>query len=240
VTLPVFLVPPERLAGDTVCLDGPEGRHASVRRLRPGEQVLVTDGAGGVARCTVAATAGARVDLSVVKRRREPPPRPRVVVAQALAKGGRGELAVELMTEVGVDEVIPWRAARCVVEWRGERGDRALAGWRSTAREATKQARRAWLPTIAEPCTTGQLAQRVHGSRLGVVLSETARTPLGTLPQVPADGEIVVVVGPEGGLTDDELAALGPAYRLGPTVLRTSTAGAVAAALVLSRTARWR
>lgn len=239
MTLPVFLVPPDRLVGDTVRLDGPESRHANVRRLRPGEQVLVTDGVGGVARCAVTVAAGAEIDASVVERRHEPPPCPRIVVAQALAKGGRGELAVELMTEVGVDEILPWRAARCVVEWRGERGDKALAGWRTTAREASKQARRAWLPAIAEPCTTRELADRVHASRLGVVLSEAARTPLAAVPHVPPDGEIVVVVGPEGGLTDHELAALGPAYRLGPTVLRTSTAGAVAAALLLSRTPRW-
>jgi 16S rRNA (uracil1498-N3)-methyltransferase len=126
-----------------------------------------------------------------------------------------------------------------VLEWRGERGGRALAGWRATAREAAKQARRAWLPVVAEPCPTAALAARVRAAALGVVLSETGGTPLAALATVPADGEIVVAVGPEGGLTDAELAALGPAYRLGPTVLRTSTAGAVAAALLLARTARW-
>ena len=167
----------------------------------------------------------------------EPAPSPRLTLVQALAKGDRGELAVELATEVGVDAVLPWSAARCVVRWDGDRGSKALERWRSTAREAAKQARRAWFPEVGEPVTTAQVAA-LPGTVL--VLHEAASVPL---TSVDLTGDLVLVVGPEGGLTDEELqvlsAAGATAVRLGETVLRTSTAGAAALAVVSSRTGRW-
>jgi 16S rRNA (uracil1498-N3)-methyltransferase len=243
MSAPVFIVEPGRLAGDRVVLDGTEGRHAAtVRRLRPGERVDLTDGAGLMAECVVAESGRDSLRLDVLARHRQPAPEPRIVVVQALPKGDRGELAVETMTEVGVDEIVPWAAARCVTRWRPERRERSLARWRGTAREAGKQARRAWLPEVPDLVTTGQVADRVAAAAGAVVLHETAVTPLSSL-DLPAGGEIVVVVGPEGGLTDDEIATLtaagGRAARLGPTVLRTSTAGTAAAAVLLSRTGRW-
>jgi 16S rRNA (uracil1498-N3)-methyltransferase len=163
-------------------------------------------------------------------------------VVQALPKGDRGELAVELMAEAGVDEIVPWAAARCVTRWRQERRDKSLARWRATAREAGKQARRAWLPEVAEPATTAQVTARIDAATAAFVLHETATTSLGALDP-PATGEIIVVVGPEGGLNDAEIEAFtavgGRAALLGPTVLRTSTAGVVAAVVLLSRTGRW-
>ena len=169
-------------------------------------------------------------------------PDPRIVVVQALPKGDRGELAVEIMTEVGVDEIVPWAAARCVTRWRPERREKSLARWRTTAREAGKQARRAWLPGVPDLVTTEQVADRIAAAAGAVVLHEAAATPLSSL-ELPAGGEILLVVGPEGGLTDEEVATLtaagGRPTRLGPTVLRTSTAGAAAAAVLLSRTGRW-
>ncbi|HEU5157628.1 MAG TPA: 16S rRNA (uracil(1498)-N(3))-methyltransferase [Streptosporangiaceae bacterium] len=244
MSAPVFVAATDRLAADHVVLDGPEGRHAAtVRRLRRGERVDLTDGAGLVAECVVAAAERDALRLDVVARRRQPAPDPRVVVVQALPKGDRGELAVELMTEVGVDEIVPWAAARCVTRWRPDRRDKALGRWRATAREAGKQARRAWLPEVAEPATTARVADRIGAATVAFVLHETAAASLGSV-DVPAAGEIVIVVGPEGGLTDAEIeaftAAGGRAALLGPTVLRTSTAGAVATALLLSRTPRWR
>jgi 16S rRNA (uracil1498-N3)-methyltransferase len=243
VSAPVFIAEPDRLALDQVVLDGAEGRHAAtVRRLRPGERVDLTDGAGLLAECVVAESGRDTLLLDVLARHRQPAPEPRVVVVQALPKGDRGELAVETMTEVGVDEIVPWAAARCVTRWRPERRDKSLARWRGTAREAGKQARRAWLPAVSDLVTTAQVADRVAAAAGAVVLHEATVTPLSSL-DLPAGGEIVVVVGPEGGLTDDEITALtaagGRAARLGPTVLRTSTAGAAAAAVLLSRTGRW-
>ncbi|WP_203417178.1 16S rRNA (uracil(1498)-N(3))-methyltransferase [Jiangella ureilytica] len=230
-------------ASDVVVLDGDEGRHAAVvRRITPGETVELTDGAGQLARCVVVAASKQGLTCEVRERVDVPEPRPRVVVAQAIPKGDRGETAVETLTEVGVDEILPWSAQRCMVRWTGERGDKALRRWRSTAREAGKQARRAWLPVVGDAVPTAALASRAGTAALAVVLHEEATEPLGAL-DLPADGDIVLVVGPEGGVAPDELAQLSAAgavaARLGPTVLRTSTAGTVAAGVVLARTARW-
>lgn len=242
MTDPLFLV--DTLpAGPVYRLGGDEGHHAAdVVRLRPGERLLLGDGAGGVAECTVAAVGKGVLDLRVTAVRREPPPRPRLVVAQALAKGDRGELAVQAMTEVGVDEIVPWQAARSVVRWHGERGERARRRWVATAREAGKQSRRAHLPYVAPTAGTATVADRIGSAAAAYVLHETADVPLtGVVP--PGDGEVVLVVGPEGGIAPAELdayaAAGARAVRLGATVLRTSTAGVAALAVLNARTGRW-
>jgi 16S rRNA (uracil1498-N3)-methyltransferase len=161
---------------------------------------------------------------------------------QALPKGERGELAVEVLTEVGVDRVVPWAAARSVAVWKGERALRSHAKWQATAREAAKQSRRSWLPTVAPLAATADLAALVAEADLALVLHEDATETLAAL-DVPASGRIVVVVGPEGGIAPDELAVLTDAgahvVRLGAEVLRTSTAGVVAVAALLARTPRW-
>lgn len=147
---------------------------------------------------------------------------------------------MQVLTEIGVDTIVPWTAERCVAVWRGDRAERALARWRVTAREAAKQSRRSWLPEVTSPATTSEVAKLVAGADLGVVLHEKASDPLGALP-VSGAASVVVVVGPEGGITDEELTAFGGAHvvRLGTTVLRTSTAGVAAVAALLSRTGRW-
>ena len=244
MTAPVFVVDRARLsAGAEVLLDGPEGRHAAtVRRLLVGEALVLTDGSGLVAQCIARAVKGTEVRCEVVARQEVSAPSPRLVVVQALPKGERGETAVETLTEVGVDEIVPWSAGRCVARWTGERGDRSVARWRSAAREAGKQSRRSWFPVVADLASTPVVAARLRGAALAVVLHESAALSLASVT-VPASGEVVVVVGPEGGLTDDELAvfaAVGAAaHRLGDSVLRTSTAGTVAAAVLLARTTRW-
>jgi len=238
VSNPVFLA--DDLSGAHVLLTGPEGHHAAtVRRLRTGEVVDVVDGLGTRATCVVTGVAKDLVRLDVTARSSEQAPAPRLVLAQALAKGDRGELAVELATEVGVDQIVPWTAARCVQQWHGERGERSLEKWRSTAREAAKQSRRAWWPVVSEPQPLPGLAA-LPGQLL--VLHASAAQPL-TGIDLSADGDVVLIVGPEGGLTSDELDALVEAgaavVRLGRSVLRTSTAGAAAAAVVSARTGRW-
>lgn len=240
----MFLAEPAQLRADVVVLSGAEGRHAAtVRRIRPGERVDLTDGAGLVAECVVSDAVPGRLELRVVSRRTEPPPEPLLVAVQAILKGGgRGELAVEMMTEVGVDVIVPWAAARCVARWRGERGARAAARWRDTARAAAKQARRAWLPEIAEPAATEDVIGRIRAAACAVVLDPGAATRLADVP-VPDAGAVVMVAGPEGGLTDAESAAFTAAgavpARLGPAVLRASTVSTVAAAVLLSRCRRW-
>lgn len=244
MTAPVFLVPTRELAGEHLTLDGPEGRHAvSVRRLRTGEEVVLTDGEGTGVHGTVTAVHGKdRLDVTVTRRLSEPPPAPRLTVVQALPKGDRGELAVETMTEAGVDTIVPWAASRCVTQWKGERGDKALAKWRSTAREAGKQARRLRFPDVADLMTTRQVAGLLAGAAFAAVLHEEGAAPLATA-SLPDAGDLVLVVGPEGGVAPEEIDAFTAAgalpHRLGPTVLRTSTAGVAATAVLHARTGRW-
>jgi 16S rRNA (uracil1498-N3)-methyltransferase len=240
---PVFFAPAGALAGDVIVLSGPEGRHgATVRRLAPGERADVTDGAGHLAECVVTQAGDGLLHLAVRSRRVEPPADPAVVVVQALPKGDRGPLAVELMTEAGVDVIVPWAAQRCVTQWHGERGERALARWRATAREAAKQSRRARFPEVAGLASTPDVIRAVGSAALAVLLDPGAASALSTVP-LPSSGDLVVIVGPEGGLSPAETAALAGAgavaAHLGPTVLRTSTAGLVAASVMLSRAGRW-
>ena len=243
-TLPVFLVDALPSA-DGFVLDGPEGRHAaSARRLRPGEELVVSDGRGGLATCRVEHAERDTVRLTVLRRDHEAAPELTVLLAQALVKGDRGELAVELATEAGVDAVLPWRAERCIARWEdGPRGAKAHARWQSTAREAAKQARRAWCPEVTAPMTTAALVERIGTVAAALVLHESARLPLPDVA-LPARGELLLVVGPEGGISDAELAAFAEAgatpVKLGPTVLRASTAGAVALGAIGAVTSRWR
>jgi 16S rRNA (uracil1498-N3)-methyltransferase len=240
---PVFYAGRAELERDVVILSGAEGRHAAtVRRLRTGERADVSDGAGLVAECVVTARGGFGLELAVRARREIPLSDPLIAVVQAIPKGDRGEAAVEGMTEVGVDRIVPWAAARCVPVWQGERGARSLARWRATAREAAKQSRRAWIPEVAEPASTGQVAAMIAAASCAIVLDPEAAQSLGRL-EPPTSGGVLVVVGPEGGITGEEskafLAAGATSRGLGPTVLRTSTAGMVAAAVLLSRCGRW-
>jgi len=257
VSAPVFLAETglDRVApGDRYVLDGAEGRHAGVvQRKARGERVDVVDGDGLRLRCVVEDAESGRVTLLVQEAAREPGPDVVVTLVQALAKGDRDEMAIEAATEVGADAVVPWQAERSVVVWRGERAAKSRARWLATVRTATKQARRARLPHVALPLDSRGLAARAAevvaaGGRV-VVLHEEATTALADVPlPAPAgDGgpapEVLVVVGPEGGISDRELEAFtdagAVAARLGPHVLRTSTAGPVAIALLAQRLGRW-
>ncbi|MEV1077599.1 16S rRNA (uracil(1498)-N(3))-methyltransferase [Streptomyces sp. NPDC050211] len=245
MTAPVFVVEHfDAGSGGRYVLDGPEGRHAvSVKRLRPGEDVVLTDGAGRWAECVVLDTEGKdRLIVRLDSVAEQPQPEPRITIVQALPKGDRGELAVETMTEVGVDAIVPWAASRCITQWKGDRGLKALAKWRATAREAGKQSRRVRFPDVADAATSKQVAALLAKADFAAVLHESGTEPLAGA-ELPAEGEIVLVVGPEGGVSPEELTLFAEAgaraYRLGPSVLRTSTAGTAAAALLLGRTGRW-
>ncbi|WP_375501638.1 16S rRNA (uracil(1498)-N(3))-methyltransferase [uncultured Jatrophihabitans sp.] len=239
MTPPLFLVDSLPDTG-TFLLGGDEGRHAArVRRLTVGESVLVSDGLGGLLECVVAAVVPDGLQLTVRSVSTVPVPRPRLVVVQALPKGDRAELAVEVLTELGVDEIVPWSASRSITRWDGPRGAKAIEKWRRTAREAAKQSRRPRLPIVHDLASTTQVASRLAS---GFVLHEDATVGLSAVPLPDAD-EIVLVVGPEGGVSPEELDAFVAAgavpVRLGVEVMRTSTAGAAALAVVSVRVGRW-
>lgn len=244
MTAALFLVD-ELPAGDAYTLDGPEGHHAaSVARMRAGERLLLGDGRGGVASGVVRAVSRGTLTIAITSRRYADQPDPRIVVVQGIAKGDRGELAVQAMTEAGVDEIVPWAAARSVARWRGERGERARDRWVATAREAAKQARREWLPVVAgkpdEP--TSAVVGRLGTAAAGFVLEAEATERLSQVP-LPESGDVVLVIGPEGGIDRAESAAFAAAgaipVRLGSPVLRTSTAGVAALAVLSTRLSRW-
>lgn len=244
----LFYVEAVPAVGATAVVDGDEGFHAAtVRRIRPGEVLVLSDGAGVVADCEVTDAGKRSLTARVLARRAVPVPHPRVTVVQAIPKSERSELAVELATEAGADDFVAWQADRCVARWDGDRAEKGLRRWRAVARSAARQSRRPYVPTIADPMSTDALAgyveERVAAGAAVLALHESAERPLaeclGAQPE-----SIVLLVGPEGGISDEEIARLSRAgaqpVRLGPTVLRTSTAAAVALGAIGVLTARWR
>ncbi|MCR2800956.1 MULTISPECIES: 16S rRNA (uracil(1498)-N(3))-methyltransferase [unclassified Microbacterium] len=229
--------------GDHVTLTGAEAHHAAaVRRVRVGEGVTLGDGRGTWLTGVCASVAPREVVVEVLEREVVPAPARRVVLVQALAKGDRDELAVQAATELGVDEVIPWQAARSISRWDAAKAEKGRSRWATIAREAGKQAHRAWLPEVAPVVTTRQLTQMAETAHV-LVLEPTASVALTTLALTDDDRDVVLVVGPEGGIAPEELQALDAAgavqVRLGATVLRTSTAGPAALAVVNASLGRW-
>ena len=233
--------------GELAVVEGDEGFHAAtVRRIRRGEQLVLGDGVGGLARCVVEQTGRGGLQARVLDRWQVPPVRPPVTVIQALPKAERSELAIELATEAGADALVAWQAARCVAGWEGARAEKGLRRWRAVARAAAQQSRRAHIPSVDGVLSTAALTQRIGEAVAsgGTVLAlhESATGQLADLSLAQAKS-VMLVVGPEGGVAPDELAALTDAgavvVRLGPTVLRTSTAAAVAMGALGVLTPRW-
>jgi len=240
---PVFLIDPSiaLIVGSTVHLDGDEGRHAAVvRRITVGEVVDLCDGQGSRATGTVSTVGKDWLEVHVDAVTVEQRPALTITAVQALAKGDRAELAVEMLTEVGVDVIVPWRAEHSVVKW--DNTEKALDKWRRTVREATKQSRRAYIPQVTDMHSTEQILEAIGQADLAVILHESATSPLAQVT-VPATGNVLIVIGPEGGISPLELQAFAQegakVVRMGASVMRTSTAGAVAAGVILSRTSRW-
>ena len=217
--------------GGIVEVTGDEARHAVVvKRTVPGESVILADGAGRAVRGRVVAAERNRMAVEVTEILGAPPHAHRFVVAQALAKGDRSELAVATMTELGVDEILAWQASRSIVRWQGERGAKSLGRWAATAREATKQSRRFRIPEVSA-ADTSRVVERIGAAELALVLHESAEKTLSRV-NLPEAGEILLIVGPEGGISPDELERFQQAgavpVRISDGVLRTSTAGAIA------------
>ncbi len=247
MTAPLYRLPGGAIAalapGDRVVLDGPGGHHAAtVKRARLGQPVLFADDGHQIVRATVVQVGPGTLVARVAAVCDAARPGPRLVLVQALAKQDRDLQAIEMATELGVDEVVPWQAERSIVRWRGERGDRARRKWVTVTESAAQQSRRPDTPHVAEAVTLTGLCAAVAAATVTLVLHETAAAPLRGA-DLPASGQVLLVVGPEGGITDGELTALAEAgavmVRLGPYVLRPSSAGPAAPA-VLAAACRWR
>jgi 16S rRNA (uracil1498-N3)-methyltransferase len=243
----LFYIDALPMTGELAVVDGDEGFHAAtVRRIRCGEELILGDGAGALARCVVEQTGRDGLRARVLDRSRVAPVRPTVTVVQALPKAERSELAIELATEAGADSFVAWQAERCVARWEGARADKGLRRWRAVARAAATQSRRAYIPSVDGVLSTAALTQRITDEVAsgGMVLALHEATAEGLTDLALAQAKsVMIVVGPEGGIAPDELAALveagAVAVRLGPTVLRTSTAAAVALGALGVLTPRW-
>ncbi|MDL9979649.1 16S rRNA (uracil(1498)-N(3))-methyltransferase [Microbacterium candidum] len=234
---------PDARSGDTVTLIGAEAHHAAtVRRVRIGEDVTIGDGRGMWLTCVVSSVQPKAVEVTVMARRDELAAAPRILLVQALAKGDRDELAIQAATELGVDEIVPWQAERSVSRWDAAKAAKGRARWETIVREASKQAHRAWLPTVASIASTADVAALARAGATVLVLEPTGDSAL-TAAELPADADVILVVGPEGGISGKELEAFEDAgariVRLGSTVLRTSTAGPAAVSVVSARLGRW-
>lgn len=217
--------------GDVVSIVGDEAHHAvAVKRMQIGETVLVSNGRGLAVRGAVSGT-GKR-ELSVLVDEVFEPESPALTwsVVQALAKGDRSDLAVQGATELGARGIVAWQASRSIVRWQGERGEKSLDKWRSVAREAAKQSRRFFLPEVTF-ATTGDVVSAIRGAAVALVLHEDAIAHVADV-ELPLEGTGLIIVGPEGGISPDELDAFleagAQSVSISDGVLRTSTAGSVA------------
>ncbi|MGO1472211.1 MAG: 16S rRNA (uracil(1498)-N(3))-methyltransferase [Flaviflexus sp.] len=249
MTLPVYLDEglrgkPHHL-GDTLVLEGDEAKHAHVKRTEIGERIDVVDGGGLRVTVRVTQSSPALLSGTVVESVVEAEPVSRLTLVQALAKGGRDESAIESAVEIGVLGIVPWQADRSIVRWSGPKADKGVAKWQQVARAAMKQSRQAFLPKVSSVATTKQLAERVRestssGTRI-FICHESAETGLAGVDV--ARGPAWIIVGPEGGISEAELELLvsagGEPVLLGPSVLRSGTAGAVAATVLQVRSGAW-
>ena len=233
MSLPYFLTE-DPAAG---VLTGKEAKHAHVKRIAAGEHIMLIDGQGTTAVTRVTSVGPGRVDGVVEKQQFVPQPTPRVTVVQAVPKGERAELAVDLAVQAGADRIVPWISHRTIARWPANKQAKQVEKWRAQALASAKQARRAWVPEVRDPVTTNQLADLLRDAELALVLHEDATD---SIRDVEFDDDVWLIVGPEGGIGDDELEVLGARpVRLGPEVLRTASAAFAGLCAIGALTSRW-
>lgn len=218
-------------------LTGAEAKHAHVKRIQPGERIMLIDGQGSTALTRVTSVGSGRVDGVVEKQEFVPQPTPRVTVVQAVPKGERAELAVDLAVQAGADAIVPWISHRTIARWPANKQAKQVEKWRAQALASAKQARRAWVPEVRDPVTTNQLAELLRDAELALVLHEDATD---SIRDVEFGDDVWLIVGPEGGIGDDELEVLGARpVKLGPEVLRTASAAFAGLCAIGALTSRW-
>ena len=233
MSLPYFLTE-DPAAG---VLTGKEAKHAHVKRIAPGEHIMLIDGQGTTAVTCVTSVGPGRVDGVVEKQQFVPQPTPRVTVVQAVPKGERAELAVDLAVQAGADRIVPWISHRTIARWPANKQAKQVEKWRAQALASAKQARRAWVPEVRDPVTTNQLADLLRDAELALVLHEDATD---SIRDVEFGEDVWLIVGPEGGIGEDELEVLGARpVRLGPEVLRTASAAFAGLCAIGALTSRW-
>ena len=224
-------------------LTGAEAKHAHVKRIEPGEHIMLIDGQGSAAVTRVTSVTPSRVDGVVEKQTRVPQPSPRVTVVQAVPKGERAELAVDLAVQGGADAIVPWISHRTISRWPANKQAKQVEKWRAQALSSAKQARRAWVPEVREPVTTNQLSVLLRDAkdeRHALVLHEDATDSIRDVDFAALGEDIWLIVGPEGGIGDDELEVLGAhPVKLGSEVLRTASAAFAGLCAIGALTARW-
>ena len=233
MSLPYFLTD-DPAAGT---LTGAEAKHAHVKRIQPGERIMLIDGQGSTALTRVTSVGAGRVDGVVEKLQFVPQPTPRVTVVQAVPKGERAELAVDLAVQAGADAIVPWISHRTIARWPANKQAKQVEKWRAQALSSAKQARRAWVPEVRDPVTTNQLAELLRDAGLALVLHEDATD---SIRDVEFGEDVWLIVGPEGGIGEDELEILGARpVKLGPEVLRTASAAFAGLCAIGALTSRW-
>lgn len=233
MSLPYFLTD-DPAAGT---LTGAEAKHAQVKRIQPGEHIMLIDGQGSTALTRVTSVGAGRVDGVVEKQEFVPQPTPRVTVVQAVPKGERAELAVDLAVQAGADAIVPWISHRTIARWPANKQAKQVEKWRAQALSSAKQARRAWVPEVRDPVTTNQLSPLLRDAGNALVLHEDATD---SIRDVEFGEDVWLIVGPEGGIGDDELEILGARpVKLGPEVLRTASAAFAGLCAIGALTSRW-
>jgi 16S rRNA (uracil1498-N3)-methyltransferase len=245
MVLPLFQHPlsPKPAVGDVVLLADAEAKHAvSVRRMRVGEGIQLADGQGFRVVGAVANIDGQSMTVAVSQVTQEAKPEPALVLVQALAKGDRDELAIQAATELGAFAVVPWQAERSISRWDGPKVAKGVERWQTIVGEAAKQALRAFTPQVAQPVTSKELAKMVAQYSAVLVLDPTAQNSL-VGADLPKHGNVAIVVGPEGGISESELDLLQAAgavrVHLGESILRTSTAGVAAISVLQAKLGHW-
>lgn len=241
---PLFFTPLARnlKVGESFTLSGDEGKHAAtVKRLRASEGLQLTDGTGIRISAIVIENKGQSLEVRITEISDEPLPELQITLVQALAKGDRDELAIQAATELGATEIVPWQANRCVSKWEGPKLQKGVARWQTIVVEAVKQSLRVHTPKVQAALNTSELAKTVASFDLVLVLDPTSEVSIKSV--APTSGRVAIVVGPEGGIEDTELALLEEAgakrVHLGNGILRTSTAGLAAISALLTLGSSW-